>query len=227
MWASLTMRCNAQVCAWPACLCLRNATSHVIVMVVVDKQLRYETYIVPVLRINNIAVLMGSWYCAVRNEDLAAEERILNHFKACCPKQKDGCSLEKKGSTSYHINSSHSCWYSRYCTLCCCCMSKELYLQLVFHCITGVAGSGLGSYCATCRKTFAGPRSRNCLVVTRKSHNLSSKSSAFCQKKDLASKKLCKMSEGRWVFEKLCKKSEVKCCLWKTQQSVRRKTALW
>ena len=41
-------------------MCLRNATSHVIVMVVVDKQLRYETYIVPVLRINNIAVFMGS-----------------------------------------------------------------------------------------------------------------------------------------------------------------------
>jgi len=34
--------------------------------------------------------------------------------------RKDGASFEKKGSASPRINSSHSCGYDRYCTLCCC-----------------------------------------------------------------------------------------------------------
>ena len=49
-------------------------------------------------------------------------------------------------------------------TCCCCCTLAELNLQLVFHCITGVAGSDLGSYCGTCRlsKTTTLLSSRKC-----------------------------------------------------------------
>ena len=115
---------------------------------------------------------------------------------------------------------------SRYCTLCCCCMSKELYLQLVFHCITGVAGSGLGSYCTQlAAKHLRGPEAGTAQSLRGNPTIWLRKALRFVRWKKLASKKLCKMSGWRWVFEKPCKMSEVKCCLWKTLQSVRRKTA--
>ena len=53
------------------------------------------------------------------------------------PEQMDGCSFEKKGSTSAYINSSHSCRYCRYVHYVVVVCPRKLYLQLVFHCITG------------------------------------------------------------------------------------------
>ena len=101
-------------------------------------------------------------------------------------------------------------------------MSKELYLQLVFHCITGVAGSGLGSYYTQlAAKHLRGPEAGtaqslrgNPTIWLRKAlrfvrwKKLASKSSAMSEGRCIVFEKLCNLSEWSAVFEKLCNLSE-------------------
>ena len=84
--------------------------------------------------------------CAVRCEDLAAEERSLiwlNNWeiriKMTTLIQENEYSFEKKGSTSAHIKFSHRCRYCRYVHYVVVVCLWKLYLQLVLDCITGAS----------------------------------------------------------------------------------------
>merc|ERR1712179_496600 len=89
--ANHTMCTNYLLSILSLSLCSRYAIPN---EMVVDKQCRVREY---------------STILCCTCEDLAAEERILISLERLDhPEQKNGCSFEKKGSASAHINSSHS-----------------------------------------------------------------------------------------------------------------------
>merc|ERR1712179_797917 len=81
---------------------------------------------------NNIAVFMGInvtlRLCAVRCED---QGRRPGYRRRDYPEQKNGCSFEKKGSASAHINSSHSCDIVANVNYVVALPKGKIYLQLV------------------------------------------------------------------------------------------------
>ena len=86
------MQCTSMCVTCPLLcisLCLRYATSHGIV-VVVDKQLRYETYIVPALSINNIAVFL--YMCLTLNARLPTP----SPWHPCCTQRSTKANVSIK-----------------------------------------------------------------------------------------------------------------------------------